>query len=52
MCKMAEVFEKRLKDVGNELEIWEMANMFEKWHRCTVLALSNLRNGISMLQMT
>ena len=37
MWKMAEVFEKRLKYMGNDLEIWEMAKIFEKicskWRR-------------------
>ena len=37
---MAEVFEKRLKYMGNDLEIWEMAKMFEKWLTYMVLALS------------
>ena len=34
------VFENRLKDEGNELEIWEMAKMFGKRLRYMVLALS------------
>ena len=38
--ELAEVFEKRLKDVLNELEIWEIAKTFEIWHRYMVLALS------------
>ena len=37
---MAEVFEKRLKYMGNDLEIWEMAKIFGKWFRYMVLALS------------
>ena len=44
------VFENRLKDVENELEIWELAKMFGKWLRYMVYKY--LRNGISMLQMT
>ena len=40
MWKMAYVFEKRLKYVGNDLEIWEMAITFAKWLRYMVLALS------------
>ena len=28
---MAKVFDKRLKYVGNDLEIWEMAKIFLKW---------------------
>ena len=35
---MAEVFEKRLKYMGNDLEIWEMAKMFGKWLTYMVLA--------------
>ena len=35
---MAEVFEKRLKYMGNDLEIWEMAKMFLKWLTYMVLA--------------
>ena len=37
---MAEVFEKRLKYVGNDFEIWEMANIFWKFLRYMVVALS------------
>ena len=37
---MAEVFEKRLKYMGNDLEIWEMAKIFTKWLRYMVQALS------------
>ena len=35
---MAEVFEKRLKYMENDLEICEMAKMFLKWHTYMVLA--------------
>ena len=27
MCKMAKVFEKRLRYVGNEVDIWEVAKI-------------------------
>ena len=37
---MAEVFEKRLKYMGNDLEIWEMAKIFWKWLTYMVVALS------------
>ena len=37
---MAEEFEKRLKCMGNDLEIWEIAKVFEKWLTYMVLALS------------
>ena len=30
---MAKIFDKRLKYVGNDLEIWEMAKIFGKWLR-------------------
>ena len=30
---MADVFDKRLNYVGNDLEIWEMAKVFGKWLR-------------------
>ena len=36
---MAEVFEKLLKYMGNDLEIWEMAKTFWKWLSYMVLAL-------------
>ena len=39
MWKMAEVFEKRLKCMGNDLEIWEISKIFVKWLRYMVLAL-------------
>ena len=29
--EVAEEFDKRLKYVGNDLEIWEMAKIFRKW---------------------
>ena len=31
--EMAELFDKRLKNVENDLEIWEMAKIFGKWLR-------------------
>ena len=34
------MFEKRLKDVENDLEIWEMAKIFQKWLRYMALGLS------------
>ena len=33
MWEMAKIFDKRLKYVGNDLEIWEMAKIFGKWLR-------------------
>ena len=36
MCicgEMASLFDKRLKNVENDLEIWEMAKIFGKWLR-------------------
>ena len=37
---MDEVFENRLKYMGNDLEIWEIPKIFGKWLRYMVLALS------------
>ena len=37
--EMAEVFDKRLKYVGNDLEIWEMAKTFLKWLKYIVHGL-------------
>ena len=31
--EMAYLFDKRLKNVENDLEIWEMARIFGKWFR-------------------
>ena len=31
--EMTLIFDKRLKNVENELEIWEMAKIFGKWLR-------------------
>ena len=31
--EMTELFDKRLKYVDNDLEIWKMAKMFGKWLR-------------------
>ena len=31
--EMTELFDKRLKNVENDLEIWEMAKIFGKWLR-------------------
>ena len=31
--EMAELFDKRLKYVGIDLEIWEMSKIFGKWLR-------------------
>ena len=30
---MAEVFDKRLNELRNDLEIWEIAKIFGKWLR-------------------
>ena len=40
MWEMTKLFDKRLKNVENDLEIWEMAKIFGKWHRCMGYALS------------
>ena len=42
ICReMTYLFDKRIKNVENDLEIWEMANIFGKWLRC-------LGHGISI----
>ena len=37
--EMAKVFDKRLKNVENDLEIWEKAKIFGKWLRYMDLGL-------------
>ena len=32
--EMAQLFDKLLKNVENDLEIWEMVKIFGKWLRC------------------
>ena len=32
--EMTELFEKRLKNVEKDLEIWEIGKIFGKWLRC------------------
>ena len=39
------MFEKRLKYVGNDLDLWEMAQISWKW-------LEYLTNGINMWELT
>ena len=39
--EMAESFDKRLKNVENDLEIWEMSKIFGKW-------LSYMGHGFSI----
>ena len=38
--EMTYLFDKLLKNVENDLEIWEMAKIFEKWLRCMGHGLS------------
>ena len=46
ICReMAELFDKLLENVENDLEIWENAKIFGKW-------LKNLTNGLNMWEMT
>ena len=45
MCKMAKVFEKRLKYVGNDVDLWEMAKIYGK-------GLKYLTNGLNMWELT
>ena len=49
---MAYVFDKQLKYLGNDLEIWEMTKIFEKWLRYYGARLKYFRNGISMLEVS
>ena len=39
------MFEKRLKYVGNDVDLWEMAKIYGKW-------LKYLTNGLKMWEMT
>ena len=39
--KMTEMFDKRLKYVGNDLQIWDIAKTFVKWLRYMVQGLSS-----------
>ena len=45
MCDMAQEFEKRLKYVENDVDLWEMAKICGKW-------LKYLTNGLNMWEMT
>ena len=45
---MTQLFDKRLKNVENDLEIWEMAKIFGKWLRYMG---HGLRNGFIMFEM-
>ena len=38
--EMTYLFDKLLKNVENDLEIWEMAKIFGKWLRCMGHGLS------------
>ena len=38
--KIAEKCEKGLKDVGNDLDMWEMAEIYMKWLRYVVNGLT------------
>ena len=42
MWEMAQAFEKRLKYVGNDVDLWEIAK----------ICLKYLRNGLYMWEMT
>ena len=45
MWEMAQVCEKRLKYVGNDVDMWKMAKICGKW-------LKYLTNGFNMCGMT
>ena len=38
--EMTQLFDKRRKNVENDLEIWEMAKIFGNWLRCMGHGLS------------
>ena len=46
------MFDKRLKYVRNDVDMWEMAKIFEKCLRYMGNDSCFFRNGISMLEMT
>ena len=42
---MAQVFEKRLKYVGNDVDLWELSKIYGKW-------LKYLTNGLNSWELT
>ena len=42
---MAQVFEKRLKYVENDVDLWEVSKIYGKW-------LKYLPNGLNMWELT
>ena len=41
MWEMAKVFEKRLKYVGNDVDLWEIAKICRKWLKYLIKGLIN-----------
>ena len=41
MFEIAQVFEKRLKYVGNDVDLWEIAKICEKWLKYFINGLIN-----------
>ena len=41
MWEMAEVFEKRLKYVGNDVDLWEIAKICGEWLKYLINGLIN-----------
>ena len=41
MWEMAQVFEKRLKYVGNDVDLWEIAKICGKWLKYLINGLIN-----------
>ena len=41
MYEMAQVFEKRLKYVGNDVDLWEIAKICRKWLKYLINGLTN-----------
>ena len=45
MCEMAQVFQKRLKYVGNDVALWEVPKRYGK-------GLKHLTNGLNIWELT
>ena len=41
MWEMAQVFDKRLKYVGNDVDLWEIAKICGKWLKYLIIGLIN-----------
>ena len=52
MCEMASLFEKRLKCVGNDVDLWEMGKNIWQMPRICQKWLNYLTNGLNMWELT